>query len=87
LAGTMLLGISMLRDPAMRIQGFFGVVIASLGAISWLLPRGDGLALPEILSCLPFFIWMCAMAFQRWREFPTGMPRAARKGALAGEEE
>jgi len=84
--GTMLLGISMLRDPAVRVRGFFGVVIASLGAVSWLLPRGEGLALPEVLSSLPFFVWMSIMALRRWREFPAGGPRAGRKGVAAEEE-
>lgn len=86
LAGTMLLGISMLRDPAVNVLGFFAVVITVLGAAGWLLPRGDGLALPEVLSCLPQFIWMCMVAVKRWNDYPTHGPRSGTKAKAAEEE-
>jgi len=84
--GTFLLGLSMVRDPEVRFPGFVALVIVIIGAASWFIPRGDGLAIPEVISSLPYMVWMSAMAVRRLRGHRAGGPRHVKRREGAEEE-
>jgi len=58
----------MAKDQAFKDIGKMAIAAALIGILSWFLPRGDGQALPELLSILPGTVWLFALG----REMAAG---------------
>lgn len=64
LLASLLLGLSMVRVPALRMTGLAAVAAALMGGQSWLLPRGKGQAIPELVSAAVCLAWLLLLGIK-----------------------
>ncbi len=67
LIASLLLGASMMMDPELKMVGIIALSVGAFGIISWLLPRGHGVAIPEALSSFPAYIWFAILGVKMYR--------------------
>lgn len=64
---ALVLGLSLSRDGAFRNVGRLAVLAAALGLVAWLLPSGEGIAIPELVASLPGPVWLGLLSFSMAR--------------------
>lgn len=61
LAASLVLGIGMVRVCELRSIGVVAIGATIIGIIAWCLPIWDGIAIPEMLSGIPGFLWIALL--------------------------
>lgn len=61
-ASSLLLGLSLFRDPRLRWPGRLALFSAFMGVSAWFLP-GEGWAISELAAAVPGMLWVGALAW------------------------
>jgi len=64
------IGAAMIQKPSERNLGFFTVLAGVIMLVVWMLPWGEGIAIPEMLASLAASLWSIVWGILLFRRFP-----------------
>jgi hypothetical membrane protein/predicted secreted protein len=64
---SLVVGISLSRQPDLRWIGRLALFSAAMGIIAWFLPSGNGIAIPELAAAVPGQLWLVLLGYRMTR--------------------